>query len=91
MLISMYDFFVFFSDCVRTADLVFIVDSSSSLSNIDQTWPRIRNTVIAIMDNLPEFGPNQYHFGLVQVGTDPYLLFNLGEGDKNNLRQKVAK
>nr|DBA24890.1 TPA: hypothetical protein GDO54_012487 [Pyxicephalus adspersus] len=74
-------------DCprVQLADIVFVIDSSSSISN-DQFYT-MKNFIIALV-NKSEVGPNNVQFGALMYSNYPHKNFYLNE---HKSKQSVIK
>jgi Mg-chelatase subunit ChlD len=62
--------------CKETVDLVFIIDSSSSID--DDDWPYMIKFVASVIDEL-EIGEYSNHVGVIKFSTRPNVEFYLNE------------
>ena len=81
-----------FTDCpsqtVQYADLIFVLDSSSSIT---QLWPAMRNFVINIINRI-DIGPQNVRVGMVQFSGDAEIEISLGQFEnKNELVNAISR
>ena len=81
-----------FADCpsatVQYADLIFILDSSDSITQI---WPRMRNFVISIVNRI-DISPENVRVGLVLFADQAEVEISLGQfGNKNELVNAISR
>ncbi|XP_018422611.1 PREDICTED: collagen alpha-6(VI) chain [Nanorana parkeri] len=72
-------------DRVQLADIVFVMDSSGSIS--DDQFKTMKNFIIAII-NKSEVGPNNVQFGALKYSDDSHTIFYLNE---HSSKQKILK
>ena len=81
-----------FADCpsqtVQYADLIFILDSSDSITQI---WPQMRNFVISIINRI-DISPENVRVGLVLFADQAEVEISLGQfGNKNELVNAISR
>ena len=73
-----------FTDCpsqtVQYADLIFVLDSSASITQI---WPAMRNFVINIINQI-HIGPQNVRVGMVQFSDTAEVEISLGQFENEN-------
>ena len=81
-----------FTDCpsqtMQYADLIFVLDSSASITRI---WPEMRNFVINIINRI-DIGPQNVRVGMVQFSDTAEVEISLGQFDnKNELVNAISR
>ena len=81
-----------FTDCpsqtVQYADLIFVLDSSASITQI---WPAMRNFVINIINQI-DIGPQNVRVGMVQFSDTAEVEISLGQFEnKNELVNAISR
>ena len=66
------------NDCIGPADIVIVVDGSSSITFLDESnWPKLINFVSRLSQTFPLDRDKGTHVGLIQFATEPRVEFNL--------------
>ena len=66
------------ADCIGPADIVIVVDGSSSITFLDESnWPKLIDFVTRLSQTFPLDRDKGTHVGLIQFATEPRVEFNL--------------